>query len=177
MRDDTPCFSLPCDVYGRLRLLCIHFWLKGDIVFSPIRIRLPCTRNLRSGPLFVSLEKRLPPHESDEIGLEKAILQIYLKGGISFLNLWLDLLSCERMKADLAPDRNALQTIEKIFVFHSVGESLHKPQIIEIRQIVSRSRSRNQKRRILRSSENNNSVTFNQVKTKFSKSQAEAEEP
>ena len=46
------------------------------------------------------------------------------------------------MKADLAPDRNALQTIEKIFVFHSVGESLHKPQIIEIRQIVSRSRSR-----------------------------------
>ena len=55
------------------------------------------------------------------------------------------------MKADLVPDRNALQTIEKIFVFHSVGESLHKPQIIEIRQIVSRSRSRNQKRRTLRS--------------------------
>ena len=61
------------------------------------------------------------------------------------------MLSCERMKADLAPDRNALQTIEKIFVFRSVGESLHKPQIIEIRQIVSRSRSRNQKRRTLRS--------------------------
>ena len=61
------------------------------------------------------------------------------------------MLSCERMKADLAPDRNALQTIEKIFVFHSVGESLYKPQIIEIRQIVSRSRSRNQKRRTLRS--------------------------
>ena len=81
------------------------------------------------------------------------------------------------MKADLALDRNALQTIEKIFVFHSVGESLHKPQIIEIRQIVSRSRSRNQKRRTLRSLKTNNSVTFNQVKTKFSKSQAEAEEP
>ena len=77
------------------------------------------------------------------------------------------------MKADLARDRNALQTIEKIFVFHSVGESLHKLQIIEIRQIVSRSRSRNQKRRTLRSSEKNNSVAFNQVKTKFSKSQAE----
>ena len=63
----------------------------------------------------------------------------------------LDLLSCERTKGDLALDRNTLQTIEKIFVFHSVGESLHKPQIIEIRQIVSRSRSRNQKRRTLRS--------------------------
>ena len=84
------------------------------------------------------------------------------------------MLSCERMKADLARDRNALQTIEKIFVFHSVGESLHRLQIIEIRQIVSRSRSRNQKRRTLRSSENNDSVAYNQVKTKFSKSQAEA---
>ena len=83
------------------------------------------------------------------------------------------MLSSERMKADLARDRNALQAIEKISVFHSVGESLHRPQNIEIRQIVSRSRSRNQKRRTLRSSENNNSVAFNQVKTKFSKSQAE----
>ena len=81
------------------------------------------------------------------------------------------------MKTDLARDRNALQTIEQKFVFHSVGESLHRPQIIEIRQIVSRTRSRNQKHRTLRSRGNNDSVAFNQVKTKFSKSQAEAKEP
>ena len=56
-------------------------------------------------------------------------------------------------------------------------ELLHGPPIIGIRQMVSRSRSRNQNRRTLRPNDNNDSVAYNQVKTEFSKSQAEAEEP
>ena len=93
-------------------------------MFPPIRIRLPCTRNLRSGPLFVPLGKRLPhTNLMKEASKKQFCKNISQKWNCFFKSL--DMLSCERLKADLAGDRNALQTIEKIFVFHSVGLLSH----------------------------------------------------
>ena len=110
LRDDTPCFSLPCDVCGSLRPLLrplkeyastfdwrgILFFLRSEFAF-----RAHVLPKIRS--FFCFARKKVTPQNLMKWASKKQ----YISQEWNCLFKSLDLLSCERMKADLARDRNA----------------------------------------------------------------------